>query len=54
LAALKDWTFILGSGFIVGLGDGLILGYLMYSSGLAPLHVDRGPMRQVAQPRLLC
>ncbi len=36
LAALKDWTFILGPGFIVGLGNGLILGYLMYSSRLVP------------------
>ena len=31
LAALKDWTFILGPGFIVGWGNGLILGYLMYA-----------------------
>jgi hypothetical protein len=36
LAALKDWTFLLGPGFIVGWGNGLILGYLMYSSGLMP------------------
>ena len=36
LAAFKDWTFILGPGFIVGWGNGLILGYLMYASGLVP------------------
>lgn len=36
LAALKDWTFILGPGFVVGLGNGLMLGYLMYRSGLVP------------------
>jgi hypothetical protein len=36
LAAIKDWTFILGPGFIVGLGNGLILGYLMYRSSLVP------------------
>jgi Domain of unknown function (DUF4386) len=36
LSALKDWTFLLGPGFIVGWGNGLILGYLMYSSGLVP------------------
>jgi hypothetical protein len=36
LAALKDWTFILGPGFVVGVGNGLILGYLMYRSGLMP------------------
>jgi hypothetical protein len=35
-AALKDWTFLLGPGFIVGWGNGLILGYLMYRSGLVP------------------
>jgi hypothetical protein len=35
-AALKDWTFVLGPGFIVGWGNGLILGYLMYRSGLVP------------------
>ena len=36
LAAIKDWTFLLGPGVIVGLGNGLILGYLMYRSGLVP------------------
>ena len=36
LAAIKDWTFLLGPGFIVGVGNGLILGYLMYTSGLVP------------------
>jgi hypothetical protein len=36
LAAIKDWTFVLGPGFIVGVGNGLILGYLMYRSGLVP------------------
>ena len=36
LAALKDWTFLLGPGFVVPFGNGLILGYLMYSSGLGP------------------
>jgi hypothetical protein len=28
------WTFLLGPGWVVGWGNGLILGYLMYSSGL--------------------
>jgi hypothetical protein len=36
LAALKDWTMVLGPGFIVGWGNGLILGYLMYRSRLVP------------------
>jgi hypothetical protein len=36
LAALKDWTFLLGPGFVVPFGNGLILGYLMYRSELVP------------------
>lgn len=36
LAAIKDWTFLLGPGWVVGFGNGLILGYLMYRSGLVP------------------
>ena len=36
LAAIKDWTFLLGPGWIVGWGNGLILGYMMYRSGLVP------------------
>jgi hypothetical protein len=36
LAALKDWTFLLGPGWVVGWGNGLILGYLMYRSQLVP------------------
>jgi hypothetical protein len=36
LAAIKDWTFLLGPGWVVGWGNGLILGYLMYKSGLVP------------------
>jgi hypothetical protein len=39
LAAIKDWTFVLGPGFIVGVGNGLLLGYLMYRSGLVPRHL---------------
>jgi hypothetical protein len=36
LVALKDWTFLLGPSFFVGVGNGLLLGYLMYTSGLVP------------------
>jgi hypothetical protein len=36
LVALHGWTFLLGPGFVVGVGNGLILGYLMYRSGLVP------------------
>jgi hypothetical protein len=36
LVAVRNWTFVLGPGFVVGVGNGLILGYLMYRSGLVP------------------
>src|SRR3954453_18368317 len=36
LADIKDWTFLLGPGFVVGVGNGLLLGYLMYQSELVP------------------
>jgi hypothetical protein len=36
LGALKDWTALFGPGFVVPFGNGLILGYLMYKSGLVP------------------
>jgi hypothetical protein len=36
LVALQQWTFVLGPNFVVGVGNGLILGYLMYRSGLVP------------------
>lgn len=36
LEAVYEWSFRLGPGFIVGVGNGLILGWLMYTSGLVP------------------
>jgi hypothetical protein len=36
LAALRDWTFLFGPGLVVPFGNGLILGFLMYTSGLVP------------------
>ena len=36
LAQLKDWTFLFGPGLVVPFGNGLLLGYLMYRSGLVP------------------
>ncbi len=36
LVAFHDWTFLLGPGFCAGIGNGLLLGYLMYTSGLIP------------------
>jgi hypothetical protein len=53
LAAIKDWTFRLGPGWVVGIGNGLILGYLMYRSGLMPrgltwLGMIGGPLQTLA------
>ena len=36
LVAVKDATFLLGPGIVVGVGNGMIFGYLMYTSGLMP------------------
>jgi hypothetical protein len=36
LVALHDWTFLLGPQFCSGVGNGILLGYLMYRSGLLP------------------
>lgn len=36
LVTFHNWTFLLGPGFTVGVGNGLLLGYLMYRSGLMP------------------
>jgi hypothetical protein len=49
LVALHGWTFALGPGFVVGIGNGMLLGYLMYRSGLVPrrlavLGLVGGPM----------
>jgi Domain of unknown function (DUF4386) len=53
LAAIKDWTFKLGPGWVVGIGNGLILGLLMLRSGLMPrglalLGVIGGPLQTLA------
>jgi hypothetical protein len=36
LVSLQEWTFNLGPGFVVGVGNGLLLGYMMYKTGLVP------------------
>jgi hypothetical protein len=36
LVAFHDATFLFGPGLLAGLGNGLLLGYLMYRSGLVP------------------
>jgi hypothetical protein len=49
LAATYDWAFLFGPGLVVGFGNGLMLGYLFYKSGLLPrrmamLGLIGGPM----------
>ncbi len=36
LVATYEWAFLFGPGLVAGIGNGLILGYLMYRSGLVP------------------
>ena len=49
LVSIYDWAFLFGPGLVVGFGNGLMLGYLMYRSGLVPrrmamLGLIGGPM----------
>ena len=53
LVAAHDWTFLLGPGFLAPLGNGILLGSLMYRSGLMPrglalLGLIGGPLLIVA------
>jgi hypothetical protein len=53
LVAVHDATFLLGPGFLAPLGNGILLGYLMYRSGLVPrgmamLGLIGGPLLIVA------
>ena len=36
LVAIHKWTFLLGPGYCAGIENGLMLGYLIYRSGLVP------------------
>ena len=36
LVAIHDWTFKMGPGVVVGVGNGLILGYMMWKTRLLP------------------
>jgi hypothetical protein len=36
LVALHDWTFRMGPGVVVGFGNGIILGYMMWKTRLMP------------------
>ena len=49
LVSTYNWTFLFGPGLVVGFGNGLMLGWLMYRSGLVPrrmamLGLVGGPM----------
>ena len=53
LVAIHDARFLLGPGFLAPLGNGILLGYLMYRSGLVPrglamLGLIGGPLLLVA------
>ena len=39
LVAIHDATFLIGPGLLAGLGNGMLLGYLMYRSGLVPRRI---------------
>ena len=58
LAAIKDWTFLLGPGWVVPWGNGLILGYMMYRSRLVPrpwpwLGMVGGPLLLIVSTAIL-
>src|ERR1039457_2058858 len=58
LIAIKNWTFLLGPGFMDGIGTGLMLGWLMYRSGVvhrrvALLGVIGGPLLAVSGAAVL-
>jgi hypothetical protein len=36
LVAVKDWSFQFGPGFVVPIGNGMLLGWMMYRSGMVP------------------
>ena len=41
MVVLHDWTFLFGPAFCAGLGNGILLGYLMYRSELVPRPMAR-------------
>ena len=56
---LHGLTFLLGPGFVVGIGNGLTLGYLIYRSGLMPksfalLGLIGGPLIIVSGIGVMC
>lgn len=41
LVAFHDWTFLFGPGLLAGVGNGMLLGYVLYRSGLVPRWMAR-------------
>lgn len=59
LVTIHDWLSLLGPAFCAGFGNGLLLGYLMYRSGLVPrglalLGLIGGPLACAAATAVLC
>lgn len=40
LVAIHDWTFKMGPGIVVGVGNGIILGYMMWKTRLVPRYLS--------------
>lgn len=58
LVAVKDWSFQFGPGFVVPIGNGMLLGWMMYRSGMVPrrlamLGLIGGPVLFAASTGLL-
>jgi hypothetical protein len=51
LSAIHDWTFRLGPGVVVGVGNGIILGWMMWRSRLVPRALST--LGLIAGPALL-
>lgn len=58
LVAVKNWSFQFGPGFVVPIGNGMLLGWMMYRSGMVPrglamLGLVAGPVLLVASAGIL-
>jgi hypothetical protein len=52
LAQMYDWAFRWGPGLVAGIGNGILLGYLMYRSGLVPRRLAM--LGLIGGPVLIC
>jgi hypothetical protein len=51
LVAIKDWSFLFGPGFVVPIGNGIILSWMMFQTGMVPRRLAQ--LGLVAGPALL-